>query len=128
MTRLPILVLIILAGFFTSCASYQVSTSSLTDQLTGIAVSKGYLLAKDAVKGNELTTLKCIDKNGLEKEIPITDRTGVKITKKDNSKNTFYFNTLLVKDSAIYGSKTHFFNAKIRPIMLADITRIEILP
>ena len=114
-------------AFLTSCASYMISTSSLSDQLNGDAVSKGYLLAKDAVKGNDLKTVKCVDKNGKEKEITITNRTGVRITKTDNSKTTFYFNTLLIKDSSIVGSKTHFFNDKIKPIKFSDISKIEIM-
>jgi hypothetical protein len=90
-------------------------------------VSKGYLLAADAVKGNDLKTLKCTDKNGKEVEINVTSRTGVKITKTDKSSVTFYFNTLLVKDSAITGSKTHFFNDKVKPIKFAEISKIEIM-
>jgi hypothetical protein len=113
--------------FLTSCASYMVSTSNLSDQLTGDTVSKGYLLAKVAVKGNDLKTVKCVDKNGKEKEITVTNRTGVRITKIDNSKTTFYFNTLLIKDSSIVGSKTHFFNDKIKPIKFSDISKIEIM-
>jgi len=114
-------------AFLTSCASHMISTSALADQLNGDAVSKGYLLAKDAVKGNDLKTVKCVDKNGKEKDITVTNRTGVRITKTDNSKTTFYFNTLLIKDSSIVGSKTHFFNDKIKPIKFSDISKIEIM-
>ena len=113
--------------FLTSCASYMISASSLANQLNGDAISKGYLLAKNSVKGNDLKTVKCIDKNGKEKEIAVTNRTGVRITKTDNSKTTFYFNTLLVKDSSIIGSKTHFFNDKIKPIKFSEIIKIEIM-
>jgi len=113
--------------FLTSCASYLISISSLSDQLTGDMVSKGYLLAKEAVKGNDLKTVKCIDKNGKEKELTVTNRTGVRITKTDHSKTSFYFNTLLIKDSAIIGSKTHFFNDKVKPIKFSDISKIEIM-
>ena len=111
----------------TGCATYQISAASLTEQLNGNAVSKGYLMAADNVKGNDLEKVKCTDKNGKEIELPVTNRTGVKITKTDNSKTTFYFNTLLIKDSSIVGSKTHFFNAKVKPIKLSDISKIEIM-
>jgi hypothetical protein len=116
-----------LSAFLAGCSSYLVSTSSLSEQLSGNIVSKGYLLATGAVKGNDLKTIKCVDKNGKEKEITVTNRTGVRITKNDNSKTTFYFNTLLIKDSSIVGSKTHFFNDKIKPIKLSDIRKIEIM-
>ena len=127
MKHLSHVVAVISMTFLTSCASYMVSTSSLSDQLTGDTVSKGYLLAKDAVKGNDLKTVKCVDKNGKEKEITVTNRTAVKITKTDNSKTTFYFNTLLIKDSSVVGSKTHFFNYKVKPIKFSDISKIEIM-
>ena len=118
-----LLIMFLLSG----CATYQITTASLSEQLTGNAVSKGYLMATDNVKGNDLEKVKCIDKNGKEIELPVTNRTGVKITKTDNSKTTFYFNTLLIKDSSIVGSKTHFFNAKIKPIKFSDIIKIEIM-
>jgi hypothetical protein len=127
MKHLSYAIALMFVTLLTGCAAYQVSTSSLSNQLTSNTVSKGYLLAKDAVKGNDLKTIKCIDKNGKEKEIVITNRTGVRITKNDNSKTTFYFNTLLVNDSSITGSKTHFFNAKVAPIKFSDISKIEIM-
>ena len=119
---LSFLLLILLTG----CEVYQVTTSSLAEQLNGKTVNKGYLDAKDAVKGNDLKTVKCIDKDNKEKIIPVTNRTAVKITKKDNTSTSFYFDTLIIKDSSIVGSKTHFFNAQIKPIKFSDISKIEI--
>lgn len=113
--------------FLVSCASYTILPASLSGQLNGNAVSKGYLLAKDAVKGNDLKTVTCIDKNGKEKEVAVTNRTGVRITRTDNTKTTFYFNTLLIKDSSIVGSKTHFLNDKVKPIQFSEISKIEIM-
>jgi len=114
-------------ALMTGCAAYQVSTKSLSEQLTGNVMDKGYFTATDSIRGNDLKVIKCIDKNGKTKEIAVTNRTGVRIIKNDGSKTTFYANTLLFKDSAIYGSKTHFFNAPVKPIKLVDISRIEIM-
>ena len=50
----------------------------------------------------------------------------VRIIKNDGKKNTFYFNTLLIKDSTITGSKTHFMKSNIKPISIKDVRRIEI--
>ena len=117
----------ILVLLLTSCATYRVSTTSLSEQLNGDAVSKGFLFASDAVKGNDIKTVKCVDKNGNEKEIPVTHRTGIRITKVDNSRTSLYFNTILIKDSSITGSKSHFFNAPIKPIKFSEISKIEIM-
>jgi hypothetical protein len=127
MKKLSLIILIVPLVCFTGCASYQISSSSLSGQLTGNTVGKGYLLATNAVKGNDLKSVKCIDKNGREKQVSVTNRTGVRITKTDNSKTTFYFNTLLIQDSSIVGSRTHFFNDKVEPIKLSDIAKIEII-
>jgi len=121
--EIAMLFVILLAG----CATYQVSTTSLSEQLNGEVVSKGYLFASDAVKGNDLKTIKCVNKNGHEKEIPVTHRTGIRITKVDKSKTSLYFNTIQIKDSTITGSKTHFFKAPIKPIKFSEISKIEIM-
>lgn len=118
----------------TGCATYHLSTESLVEQFANSGTEKKkillpifpYVFFVDPVTGNDLTTIKVLDKNGQEKTIRITDHTGVRITKNDNSRTTFYFNTLLLKDSTITGSKSHFFNARIKPINFKDISKIEI--
>ena len=111
----------------TSCATYQVSTQSLSEQLGGNVVDKGYFTAPNSVKGNDLKTLKTTDKNGNVKVIPVTSRTGIRITQNDGSKTTFYANTVLIKSDTIFGSKTHFFNAQITPVKLSNIAKIEVM-
>jgi hypothetical protein len=119
---------------FTGCATYNLSSQSMLEQFanTGSEKKVTYLIVPPfvffpgVVKGNDLRILKCIDKNGNEKIVTVTNRTSVRITKSDNSRTTFYFDTLLLKDSTIAGSKTHFFNAQIKPIKFSDISKIEI--
>jgi len=79
-----------------------------------------------SVDGNSLHQLKCVDKNGKEATIDVSNRTSVRITLADSSHKTFYFNTLLLKDSTITGSKTHFFEMHIKPILLRDVVKIEV--
>jgi hypothetical protein len=97
-----------------SCTTYKITTTSLANQLNN-------------VKGNDLKTIKCIGKKNKEIDIAITNRTGVRITKNDSTRTTFYFNTLIIRDSAIIGSKTHFFNATTKPIKFSEISTIEIM-
>ena len=126
--------LIFLAAFFSGCATYNLSTQSLLQQFANSGTEKKdivlpvfpYMFFIHPVTGNDLRTLTCLDKNGKEKTIQITNRTGIRITKTDSSRTTFYFNTLLVKDSTITGSTTHFFNAHVRPIGFNEIAKIEI--
>jgi hypothetical protein len=113
--------------FLMACSSYQITKSSLSDQINGNSVNKGYLFAASAVQGNTLTTVKCIDKSGKEVNLTVTNQTMVKIILVDNSSVKFYFNTLLIKDSTITGSKTHFFNYKVKPIKFGAIEKIQIM-
>jgi hypothetical protein len=113
--------------FLIACSSYQITKSSLSEQINGNSINKGYLFAARAVRGNDLTTVKCIDKNGKEVNVIVTNKTEVRITLIDNSSVKFYFDTLLIKDSTITGSKTHFFNYKVKPIKFGDIEKIQIM-
>jgi hypothetical protein len=78
------------------------------------------------VTGNALAAIKVMDQNNKEHTIPVTNHTGVRITKKDGTRKTFYFDTLLIKDSTINGKKSHFVRIDINPIKLDDIIKIEL--
>lgn len=119
---------LLLAG----CATYHVSTESLVQQMADTRPEKKYIYLPEApfvpfsVDGNSLHELKCLDKHGKETTIDVTNRTSVRITLADSSRKTFYFNTLLLKDSTITGSKTHFFEMHIKPVRLRDVVKIEV--
>jgi hypothetical protein len=117
----------------TGCATYHISTQSLVQQFADTQPEKKHTIVVAfpffipfSVNGNSLRTLTVLDKNGKETVIPVTYRTSVRITRNDSSRTTFYFNTLLIQDSTISGSKTHFFEAHIKPMKLKDIAKIEV--
>jgi|HubBroStandDraft_5_1064220.scaffolds.fasta_scaffold2164544_1 hypothetical protein len=56
-----------------------------------------------------------------------TNPTGIRFIKTDNSKQTFYLNTITLTDSTITEDKTHFFSSYIQLIKFYDISKIEIL-
>lgn len=131
--KLTILIIIFVAVLFSSCQTYHLSTQSLLEQCAKSKKEEKVLLFlappfffPGVVNGNDLREIKCLDKNEKEKVIAVTYRTGVRITKKNNKRKTFYFNTLIIRDSVITGSNTHFFNAPIKPIKLDDIIKIEL--
>jgi hypothetical protein len=117
-----------------ACATYHISTQSLVEQMANSGTEKKtivgfappYFFYKGSVKGNDLTKITCLDKNGKEARIDVTNKTSVRITELDSSRVTFYFNTLIIHDSVITGSKTHFFQWSFKPVMLRDISNIEI--
>jgi len=116
----------------TSCATYHLSTESLVQQMADTRPETKYIYSPNlpfipfSVEGNSLQQLKCLDKNGKETTIDVSNRTSVRITLADSTHKTFYFNTLLLKDSTITGSKTHFFEMHIKPILLRDVVKIEV--
>src|SRR5664279_4490692 len=104
-------------------APYHLSTKSMLEQFANTHKQEkvNLLIAFPfffpfEVTGNDLTEIKVLDKNNIENILPITHHTGVRITKKDSKKNTFYFDTLIIQDSTITGKKDHFIGVNINPI------------
>lgn len=99
---------------FTSCATYIATTQNLQK-----ALEKG----KPQIG---VTQIKTTDQNGNEVVLSATLHTGIRITQKDDSRQTFYLITASLKDSTIVGSKSAIFDIPIKPIKLTDIKLIEL--
>lgn len=109
------------------------TTQSLLEQFAETQKEKKVLIVVSfpfffpfVVTGNSLRQVKVLDKNEKECNIPVTHHTGVRITKKDGTRKTFYFNTLIIKDSTITGKNDHFIGVNIKPINLNNIEKIEL--
>jgi hypothetical protein len=116
-----------------SCATYHMTTQSLIEQLTDTQKEKKVtvlvafpIFVPFVVTGNSLQQVKVLDKNGNEFIIPVTNHTGIRVTKKDGKRKTFYFNTLIIQDSIITGKNDHFIGTNIKPINLNNIEKIEL--
>jgi len=109
-------VIIGLIGAFllTSCATYIATTQNLQKALENGKPQIG------------VTKIIATDKIGNEVILGTTMQSGIRITKKDDSKQTFYFVTVTLKDSMIFGSKSAIFNMPIKPIKLSEIKLIEL--
>ncbi len=79
------------------------------------------------VKGTDLKTLQITDSTGKIKNLDVDYRTEVRITQYNKSSVIYYANTITIRDSILYGSKTHFFTAGSKGILIKDISKIEIL-
>ena len=121
---------------FIGCTTYHLTTQSLLEQFANsnpeqkniFFIAPPFFLA-GSVNGNSLRTIRCFDKDEKEHFIGVDIRTGIRITKRDSTTSTFYFDTLIIKDSILTGSKTHFFGGwQIKPIKLDDIIKVEIMP
>ncbi len=107
-------VVILVVALLTSCATYVTTTQTLEKTL-----EKG----KPKIG---VTQIKTTDKNGNEVVLGTTIHTGIRITKKDDTRQTFYLVTASIKDSTVVGSKSAIFNMPIKPIKLSDIKLIEL--
>ena len=114
--------LLFLIVFHSGFSQFHISRDSLIKQFEGSNTEQHIF-----VKGNDLPTVSCLDKNEKPYTLIVTNRTGIRIIQNDHSKVTFYFNTVRITDSTIGGSKTHFFNAPIKPVKFSNISKIEIL-
>jgi len=109
------------------------TTQSLIEQLTDTQKEKKVTVlvafpffVPFVVTGNSLQQVKVLDKKGKEFVVPVTNHTGIRVTKKDGKRKTFYFNTLIIQDSIITGKNDHFIGTNIKPINLNNIEKIEL--
>ena len=131
--KYKLLIILFFSCIVQGCATYHITTESLLEQLVNSNQEQKstYLFAAPfviptEVTGNSLREIKVLDKDEKEQTIQVTNRTGIRIWKRDGSKKTFYFNTLLVKDSFIIGKLDHFVGVDIKPINLNNIEKIEL--
>ncbi|MEQ1732615.1 MAG: hypothetical protein ABL940_03025 [Bacteroidia bacterium] len=118
---------------FASCKTYHITTQSLLEQFANTQTQKKtmFVIAPPfffpfMVTGNSLSEIKVLDKYDKEFIMPVNNHTGVRITKKDGGRQTFYFNTLIIQDSIITGKNDHFIGVNIKPIKLSNIEKIEL--
>lgn len=122
----------------TSCSTYYLTTNSLEKQLKAIDPNKiednydfrlglfGVALKGEKNFYNGIDYIRCTDKKGNEKTIAVTAHTGIRFTEKTGKRQTLYFNSLFLRDSLVYGSKSHFISLTVDPINLKNLTKIEI--
>ena len=122
-----LLILILFCIFIVSgCTTYYVSTQNFLEQFDSSGIQNRGFLFPNAIKGNNLDSLTCFDKKGNKHTIPVTPHTAIRITKTDNKRTQIYFDTIILKDSTITGSKSHFIKMTIDPIKFSEIAKIEI--
>ncbi|HLG34271.1 MAG TPA: hypothetical protein VI757_05270 [Bacteroidia bacterium] len=122
----------------TSCTTYYMTSSSLKEQLKAIDPDKIHDaydfrlgLAGVALKGgkffyNGISTLKCTDKDGNVVIKEVNTQTGIRLTDNTGRRLTLYFDSIFLRDSLIYGSKSHFITLPVQPMFIDSLTKIEI--
>jgi hypothetical protein len=75
---------------------------------------------------NRIDSVKCKDKHGNNVIIPIKTQTGIRMVDNSGRKITLYFDSIFIRDSLVFGSKSHFITLPVTPMNINKITKIEI--
>ncbi|HEY4785118.1 MAG TPA: hypothetical protein VIH57_03675 [Bacteroidales bacterium] len=122
----------------TSCSTYYMTPSSFKEQLQNIDPNKindaydfRLGLIGVALKGgknfyNGIETIKCKDKKGNDVTFTIKPQTGIRLTDSTGRRVQLYFDSVFLRDSMVYGSKSHFITLPVTPMNVNKLTKIEI--
>jgi hypothetical protein len=121
-----------------ACKLYYMTPASLQEQLQKIDPNKiedsydlrlGLLGA--ALKGgqknfyNGIEKVQVTDKKGNLYNRPVMPHTVIRLTDLKGKKTILYFDSLFLKDSLLFGSKSHFISLAVKPIRVDSLTKIE---
>lgn len=121
-----------------SCKTYYMSSNSFKEQLQNIDPNKitdaydfRLGLIGVALKGgknfyNGIDKIKVTDEKGNILERIVTPKTSIRMTNTNGRKLTLYFDSLFLRDSLVYGSKSHFITLPVTPMNIDSLVKIEI--
>ena len=96
----------LLLCLLTSCASYTIEPLSLADQLKSNQKpnepNKLQNITHVKYKSNNLSKIKCIDKNGKEVWLKVDGNTMVQFKKKDGTYTQAYFESVTLSNDTLY--------------------------
>jgi len=126
MKKLLFITLLIIA---TSCSTYTVTKESLLQQLDNSqSISKTKNLASLGTNyySNHLSQIKCVDKNGNEKNVYPDKNTSFSITNAITGKSiSLYFDTVYIENDSLKGLKSRIIGGK-KSIALKDVSSIAV--
>ncbi len=132
------IILTITSLTLTSCKTYYMSSNSFKEQLQNIDPNKitdaydfRLGLIGVALKGgknfyNGIDKIKVTDEKGNILERIVTPKTSIRMTNTNGRKLTLYFDSLFLRDSLVYGSKSHFITLPVTPMNIDSLVKIEI--
>jgi uncharacterized protein YxeA len=122
-------ILLLLLLIITGCASYTISKQSLVEQLQeneSTNKTRNVASVGTAYTSNNLSKIKCFDKNGKEVLINADKNTTFAITNANTGKTvTLYFDTVYLSNDSIIGLKSRIVGGK-SSTALNDISSIQV--
>ncbi len=122
---------------FTSCATLTLSTEQTIQEYSKVNEKTIYeyydfrlglisALGRGKQFNNGLKYVYAYNLDNKKCKVKIDEKTTLRITKHDGRKINLYFDTSFLKDSCLYGNKSHFVNLPEGPFKITDLKKIEI--
>jgi hypothetical protein len=117
-----------------SCKTYTIPTDSFKNQFTKteniqekeVEINNPLLYGNLKYSANNIKTLNVIDKNGNKITIPNSPSLEMRITHKNGKKYLFYFDTIILENDTLKGSRSRFIPNLTRKIPFDSIAKIEV--
>lgn len=119
----------IITLLFSGCASFSISKESLVSQLKDnqkVDNQRNFNSMGLSFYSNNLTRIKCVDKDGQNVWLESGKNMNFRITKLSDQKTiSMYFDTVILQNDTLYGLKSRIVGGK-RKIPLSDVAKVEI--
>jgi len=130
----PIVIGTIIALLSTSCASYTIPVSSFREQMINAQpekmkaanISTPLFFYSIRYHSNDIESIKVIDKKGKECTMYNSPSIEMRVTHQNGKRYCFYFDTVVLENDTIKGSRSRFAPNLSHEIPLAQIVKIEI--
>ena len=128
---------VILMTFLTGCSTLTLTTEQTMKEYSRInekTISNYYDFRLGLVSAfgggnqfnNGLKYIYAYNDDNQRCKVVINEKTTLRITKNDGRKVNMYFDTSFIKDSCLYGNKSHFINLSAGPFKITGLKKIEI--
>ena len=129
--------LVLIIAYLTSCSTLSMTTDQTIQEYSKINEKTIYeyydfrlglisALGRGRQFNNGLRYVYAFNSEDKRCKVEIDEKTTLRITKRDNSKVNMYFDTSFLKDSCLYGNKSHFINLPAGPFKITELKKIEI--
>lgn len=126
---------IFLFGFLllTSCKTYTIETDSFRNQLVSdsinikkVEINNPLYYGGIKYSSNNIDSLLVSDKNGNKSYIKNSPSIELRITQQNGKKSILYFDTVILENDTLKGSKSRFAQRLTKQIPMDSIVKIEI--
>ena len=127
----------VLIIFLSSCSTLTLTTEQAINEYSKVNDKRVYeyydfrlglisALGRGKQFNNGLQYVYAYNKDNKKCKVEINEKTTLRITEQNGRKVNMYFDTSFLKDSCLYGNKSHFVNLPSGPFKITELKKIEI--